>query len=301
MIVKYVNAEEIKRLLGSLSAVLLALAIAALFAVIVIPGLRNANKPGAPTPIASAIGETGWLDPAEYPPQRSMIIPPVDPQTLMQPSPELILRGKTLFAQNCAQCHGETGHGDGQSAANMNPAPRNFTVSPGWANGVDLPAVYRSISEGVRNSSMASFDYLPRKDRMALAHYVQSLGSFTHGTGSAEAVAALTKELASPGEKTPNKIPVSMAMAKLEGEYQAPAPFKEAQLLRRIIIDEQRAAETLAGLPGRQMDLKELAGSLIVNAPDNGFSQSIALLSPSEWKLFEAAVHKMMKNSGPGK
>jgi mono/diheme cytochrome c family protein len=303
MIEKYVNAEEFKKLLGVFSVILLALAIAALFAVIVVPGLRNANKPSAE--VVSAIGETGWLDPAEYPPQRSKVIPAVDPQSLLKPSAELISHGKALFEQNCVQCHGAMGRGDGAGAGTMNPKPRNFTVSSGWVNGFDLPGVYRTISKGIPNSSMASFDYLPRKDRMALAHFVQSLGAFPHGSGNAEAMEALTKELASPGEKTPNKIPVSMAVTKLQEEYRAPTPLiikaddftEEAQLFRRIIVDRERAGQTLSGLPAAQMDLKELAGDLAANAPGNGFSPAIALLSPSEWKLFDEALRARLKHN----
>jgi mono/diheme cytochrome c family protein len=295
MIEKYVNAKEFRKLLGVLSVILLVIAIAALFAVIVAPGLRNANKPAAE--VAPAIGESGWLDPTEYPSQRSKIIPPVDPQTLLQSSPELITRGKTLFEQNCVQCHGAMGRGDGTSAGTMTPAPRNFTASSGWVNGFDLPDVYRTLSEGVRNSSMASFEYLPRKDRMALAHYIQSFGAFPHGTGSSEAVKALAKELASPGEKTLNKIPVSMAAAKLQSEYHTAPPFnmeadnssEEAQLFRRIIVDGKRARQTLAGSLMDRTDLKKLANSLAANAPGNGFSPSIALLTPSEWKIFNGA------------
>jgi mono/diheme cytochrome c family protein len=304
MIEKYVNAEEFKKLLGVFSVILLLFTIAALFAVIVAPGLRNANKP-APE-VISAIGISGWLDPTEYPPQRSKVIPAVDPQSLLRPSAELLARGKILFEQNCVQCHGAMGRGDGASAGTMKPAPRNLTVPAGWINGSDLPAIYRTLTEGIRNSSMASFEYLPRKDRMALTHYVQSLGSFLHGSGNAKAVEALTKELASPGEKTLNKIPVSLASAKLQSEYRPAEPLvigpdssvEEAQLLRRIIVNEQRAAETLAGLFPQRPDLKELAGSLAANAPGNGFSPGVALLTSSEWKIFEEDLRKRLNWEG---
>jgi hypothetical protein len=185
-------------------------------------------------------------------------------------------------------------------AANMNPRPRNFSDASGWKNGSDLPAIYRTLADGIKNSSMTSFNFLSRRDRMALAHYVQSLGSFPHGTGSEESAAALTKELATPGEKTPNKIPVSMAMAKLQNEYHPPAPFgpgaagtdEEARLLRRIIVDEQRAAATILGAAGHWTSLKELTHSLVSNAPGNGFSTDIAALGPSEWKMLQEAIRK---------
>ena len=97
MIEKYVDAEELKRLLSTLIVFLGALAIAGLFAMIVVPGLRNANKPEAPTPVTPVVGEPGWLDPTEFPPREGREIPPVDPKALIAYSPELVARGKVLF------------------------------------------------------------------------------------------------------------------------------------------------------------------------------------------------------------
>lgn len=36
-------------------------------------------------------------------------------------------KGKSLFDQNCAICHGATGEGDGAAAAAFNPKPRNLS------------------------------------------------------------------------------------------------------------------------------------------------------------------------------
>jgi len=36
-------------------------------------------------------------------------------------------KGKTLFEQNCASCHGAGGKGDGAAAAALTPKPRNLT------------------------------------------------------------------------------------------------------------------------------------------------------------------------------
>lgn len=36
-------------------------------------------------------------------------------------------KGKALFAQNCAACHGTAGKGDGAAAAALNPKPRDLT------------------------------------------------------------------------------------------------------------------------------------------------------------------------------
>ncbi len=292
MIEQYVDAAELRRLLSTLVVVLGALAIAGLFAIIVVPGIRNANKPEVPMPPSPVVGEPGWLDPTEFPPEKGRVIPPVDPATLISASPGLIARGQQLFANNCVPCHGEQGHGDGPAASTMNPRPRNFTSPEGWKNGYDLPAIYKTVSTGVPGSSMASFDYFSRRDRMALAHYVQSLGAFTHGTGSAEAVAALSKELAAPGEKTPNKIPVSMAMAKLAQEFSPPpqlavAPEDHspgAEVFRTVIRDPLRAAQTLTGSDQWRKGPSELAAGVLQDVPANGFAASVATLSATEWK-----------------
>ncbi len=301
MIEKYVDAEELRRLLSTLLVVLAALAIAGLFAVIVVPGIRNANKPETPTPPNPVVGEPGWLDPTEFPPEMGKIIPPVDPATLIAASPDLIAQGKRLFAANCVQCHGEQGHGDGPSSVTMNPRPRNFTSPNGWTNGYDLPAIYKTLSAGVTGTSMASFNYLSRKDRMALAHYVQSLGAYPHGPGSPEALATLSKELAAPGEKTLNKIPVSMAMTKLEQEFTAATPLAVApednspgaEVFRKVIQDPVRAAQTLAGSDIWRKGPSELATGVLQDAPTNGFSVSVATLSAAEWKELHSELLKL--------
>ncbi len=301
MIEKYVNAEELRRLLSSLLVFVGALAIGGLFAVIVVPGLRNANKPEVPTPMNPVGGQPGWLDPTEFPPERGRSIPPVDPATLIKASPDLMAKGKSLFDRNCIQCHGASGHGDGTASSTMNPRPRNFTSPDGWTNGYNLPAIFKTLSTGVTGTSMASFDYLTKRDRMALAHYVQSLGAFSHETASSEAMAALSKELAAPGERTPNRIPVSMAMAKLEEEFSAHPPLAsapddhspEAQLIRRVVVDRSRAAQTLAGSSSWRAGPKELAASILPGAPGNGFSVSAATLSAAEWQALQAGLLKM--------
>jgi mono/diheme cytochrome c family protein len=298
MIEKYVDAEELKRLLSTLVAIVTALAIAGLFAIIVVPGLRNANKPAAPMPVNPVVGEPGWLDPTEFPPQRGWEIPAVDPKLLIDTSPALLAKGSSLFAANCAQCHGDQGLGNGPAAGTMTPRPRNFSSGNGWANGYDLAAIYKTVSVGVPNTSMASFNYLPRKDRMALAHFVQSLGAFPHGTGSPEAMEALSKELASPGEKTPNGIPVTMAMATLEREFTAARPLAvsaedrspEAEIFRGVIEDPIRAAQVLAGSDEWRKGPAQLAAGILPGVPGNGFSVSALTLGAGEWKQLHAQL-----------
>lgn len=289
MIDQYVSPEELRRLVSTFLVTVGAIMIFALFAFIVVPGLRNANKPPAAPAVAAPQGETGWLDPTEYPPERGYVLPPVDPKTVLTASPELLSRGTTLFQQNCTPCHGPTGEGNGPAAAALNPRPRNFTELNGWTNGYRLTEIYKTLTEGIKGTAMASYNYLSAHDRMALGHYVQSLGSFAHGPEDQAALDALAKQFASGGEKVPNKIPVSMAMIKLEAEFVAPPPLSlpvrgDGDLLARFVVDSARAGQTLAEAPSWKEGPPALAAAVVPGSPDNGFAVSAATLSPEQWR-----------------
>jgi len=309
MIDEYVDAAELRRLLSSLAAVVGALLLAALFASIVVPGLRNANKPPAPMPVNPAVGEPGWLDPTAFPPERGKEVPPVDARALIAYSPEWIARGHALFVANCTSCHGDLGKGDGPAAATMNPRPRNFTSPDGWKKGYDLASIYETLRTGLPGTSMAAFDYFSRRDRMALAHYVQALGTFPHGQPGQEALAVLTGELSAAGEKTPNRIPVSMAMARLVEEYSAPpaltwAPEEHGpgvETLRKVILDPARAARTLAGNAAWRQGAGQLAGCILPGIPGNGFAVVTADLGPQEWQALEEELVRRLPAGNSGR
>jgi mono/diheme cytochrome c family protein len=298
MIEKYVNREELNRLLSTLVVVVGALTIAALFATILVPGLRNANKPSAPAPVNPVVGEPGWLDPAEYPAEKGKIAPPSDPMALISSSAELIARGKDLFAQNCSPCHGDRGLGNGPAAAGLNPPPRDFSGSSGWKNGSDLAGIFKTLSEGIQGSAMSAFDYLQKRDRMALAHFVQSLGTFSHPPLGASTTAELVKILSSAGESTSNRIPVSQAMIRLAQEYVEPAPVAAgpeepgAEVVRKAVADPARAARSLASSTIWRSSPKDLAAMATAGAPANGFSVHAAFLDDAEWQTLYARWSK---------
>jgi mono/diheme cytochrome c family protein len=215
----YLSMEELKRLASALLLVLGFIAIAAFFGFTVVPGLRYQAHTLPDAPILAVQGETGWLDPTDYPAMAREVIPPIDPATVMTPNPALMARGKALYAQTCATCHGPEGRGDGPGGTGLTPKPRIFTTKAAWKNGTRLEDIYKTLDEGIKGSSMVSYNYLSKKDRMALAHVVQSLGSFDHGASDPKAIATLEKLFASAGEVIPNRIPVSRAVDALCREY----------------------------------------------------------------------------------
>jgi mono/diheme cytochrome c family protein len=137
----------------------------------------------------------------------------------MTPNPELMARGRALFAQSCATCHGPEGKGDGPGGAGLTPKPRNFTQPAAWKNGHQLEAIYKTLDEGIKGSSMVSYKDLSKRDRMALAHVVQSFCAFGPAPSDPKALAALEKLFGSAGEVIPNRIPVAQAVKTLCREY----------------------------------------------------------------------------------
>lgn len=96
---------------------------------------------------------------------------PVAPTTV----PDLV-RGQSLYAVQCASCHGAGGKGDGPLAEKLEPKPIAFTDAE-RARTRSIMALYQVISQGVEGTSMVSFNSLPEEDRWALAFYI---GTFSY-------------------------------------------------------------------------------------------------------------------------
>ncbi len=293
MIDKYVSPSEFKRLISALLAVAGFIAIVALFAFLIVPGSRNVNQPESAAAIEAPQGETGWLDPTDYPATARQVLPPIDPKTVMTPNPELMARGKAIFAQTCATCHGPEGHGDGPGGAGLNPKPRNFTQQAGWTNGYRIENIYKTLEEGVKGSGMVSYNYLSKKDRMALVHVVQSLGAFDHGPEDPKALAELSKLFASAGEVIPNRIPVAQAERALAAEFHAAPALPDVAgnpVLKASVLDPDRAAQTLAGIPRWREDAQGFAKAVTAGVPFNGFAPAVATYGPGQWKDLQSAL-----------
>lgn len=80
-------------------------------------------------------------------------------------------RGKALYAQRCAVCHGESGQGDGVVAASLTPRPANFTQAR-----FSTERLITVMREGVPGTTMPAQTDLSATDRGALIAFVQSLG-----------------------------------------------------------------------------------------------------------------------------
>jgi mono/diheme cytochrome c family protein len=82
--------------------------------------------------------------------------------------------GRTIYLDKCAECHGETGQGDGPEARMYDPAPGNLTDTKHLSTRTDGELFYQ-ISEGHR--PMPAFKKrLSEEQRWQLVLFVRSLG-----------------------------------------------------------------------------------------------------------------------------
>jgi high-affinity iron transporter len=89
--------------------------------------------------------------------------------------PPSLERGKLLYAQECASCHGALGRGDGVAAQSLDPRPTDLSAHAELAGTTPLD-FYRRISIGVAGTAMPAFEArLPVVDRWALALYASTL------------------------------------------------------------------------------------------------------------------------------
>ena len=182
--------------------------------------------------------------------------------------------GQKLYAENCAQCHGATGKGDGPGIASMNPKsppPANFT-DPERMAGLSPFKAFNTASFGVEGTAMASFAAFSEEQRWQVAFYVMSL-RFT--PEEAARGAALARERKLPADLT--------AVANL-------ATHSDEQLtdaLKKYFPDEAQARDVLAYFRRGMLDQK--ADPLAVTR--NLVRESAALYAAGEKdKAYQKAV-----------
>jgi mono/diheme cytochrome c family protein len=87
---------------------------------------------------------------------------------------ETIAAGEELFTENCAQCHGDKGKGDGETGKMLKKKPANFTDPKLMALETD-GSLFWKMSEG-RGPMPSWKDGLSDKERWTLVNYIRKLG-----------------------------------------------------------------------------------------------------------------------------
>lgn len=200
-------------------------------------------------------------------------------------------RGKALYSEHCASCHGAAGRGDGPRAVGLEPPPIAFT-DEARARERSIFALYQVIEQGLEGTSMTSFANLPPQDRWALAFYAGSLAypesEAADGKALWEGDADLRKRL--DLEKLVGTTPAALAGEVGEDKAQQlmaylrrnPAAAAAAQATGTLALARAKLDEALASY--RQGDRKA-ATDLALSAYLDGFEPVEAVLSARDKAL----------------
>ncbi|HTM07260.1 MAG TPA: cytochrome c/FTR1 family iron permease [Verrucomicrobiae bacterium] len=156
--------------------------------------------------------------------------------------------GKKVFAENCAECHGQAGRGDGPARATMNPKeppPANFTDAE-LMEGLSPFKAFNVASFGIEGTAMPNFSALTDEERWQAAFYVFALrfGDPASAEGAALARGKLPSqltELATLSTSTDGEL-----LDRLKSIYpqEGDSP-KVLAYLRRGLLEESRTAGPL--------------------------------------------------------
>ena len=90
-------------------------------------------------------------------------------------SPEARERGRRLFAEHCALCHGEAADGRGARRAGLSRPPADLT-DPAWRARTSPRRAYFTIREGVPGTAMPAWRSLGPEETWDLVAYVLAAG-----------------------------------------------------------------------------------------------------------------------------
>ncbi|MGE5803342.1 MAG: FTR1 family protein [Gemmatimonadota bacterium] len=114
-------------------------------------------------------------------------------------------RGAVVFRERCAECHGQSGRGDGPKAHQLKGPPPANLADPQTMGGTTLLEVFRRIAIGVPGTAMPEFaDDIPLEDRWAVAAYVSAMQY--GGSAAAATFAAVRRQVDSALAQRSDKI-----------------------------------------------------------------------------------------------
>lgn len=131
-----------------------------------------------------------------------------------------IKHGKEVFSQNCAQCHGPTGRGDGPSSGNFDPKPTNFLEAKN--DSISPFQYFNAIRLGVPGTAMSAFNSLSETETWDIAFYLASLRHegkvgpevLSHPWSLAQVASLSDKELTETNSKNTDNIQSALSLAR---------------------------------------------------------------------------------------
>lgn len=112
--------------------------------------------------------------------------------------------GEKIYQENCAACHGDKGDGKGPQADRLSTKPRNFTsgiykfhTTPSGSLPLDQD-IFRTVTRGVRGTSMLAQLQLSEQERWAVVHYLKTFSERFKEERPAQAITVPPPPAANP-------------------------------------------------------------------------------------------------------
>ena len=239
--------------------------------------------------------------------KRGEVMPPVDMDIIKNPSQELIDKGKELYNSNCSSCHGQDGRGDGPAGENLDPPPRSFYDTGEWTNGRDFYNMYVTLAEGIEGTGMSAYEYIPRKDRIAIIQYIRTFDAdFPEVTE--EQITQLDNQYNLSEEKrTSNQIPVEMAMELIIKEnkpklkkveilidYSINHPnLQGTDIFERVVRSRKRVFEAFIASNFYEITFSGFVDKVASDPISVGFEADVTDLSKYEWGILYSYMQKL--------
>jgi hypothetical protein len=226
---------------------------------------------------------------------RGTVSPPVNVMEFLQPSRDLEIQGKEIYTANCLSCHGENGQGDGPAGVTLNPPPRNFVNPQTWTIGPKINEMYLAVTDGISAKGMPSFSNLSPGDRFAVIQYIHTFNPALPRGTEADMMTLEERFKLSEGVKTPNQIPVNLAMEKIVHEYDTlssaikniSADIEDSNaggaiIFKNVTHNENKALTSLASNPDWNENLDDFVSFIGTEPTDKGFKALVYDLTNEE-------------------
>jgi len=208
-----------------------------------------------------------------------------------------IYEGASLYAQQCASCHGKSGGGDGDAAAGLDPPPIAFTETA-RARERSLFALYQVIGQGLEGTSMSAYPDLSDQDRWSLAFYIGSMAFADAEQGkkvweNETTIRAYVPNMKALSTMTPaelgNMIGVNQAEALTAYLRENPGEITKNQKGSLILVREQLQESLAAYEVGNVREARQLALSAYLD----GFEPLEAVLDTRDSNLLREIEFSM--------
>lgn len=177
-------------------------------------------------------------------------------------------RATTIFKSVCAACHGEDGRAQTEQAKKLNPPPVSFLDGERMSR-IAPSLAFHTLTFGVANTGMASFDTLPASDRWSLAFYVVSLRHRGRDLQRGEQAFRDAHVALAP---TASRL-AGLTDAQLEAELSSLPPAARADAIAWL-----RVRASFAEAPGGTFaDARRLLAEVAANAADRPRAKELAV------------------------